>query len=206
MKNVVCTPASALKASFQVAYHIAKNKRPYTSGEKLISTTVSRQISDMSENIKAQLISQLKKAHLIAYVLYCQETSIKEDFLFCKPIKMHATGSEMFNILNNFLTSHELKWETCVGICTDRAPSVSGGRACLKAKVFEIAPHILWTHCMIHHEALATRKMDPTKACLFAILCAEMGEEHNALLFHMEVRWLSKGKVLQCVYDLRNEV
>ena len=147
-------------------------------------------------------------------------------FLFCKPIKGRATASDLFDIVNDFLGFHGLKWENCVGVCTDGAPSMCGARAGLKAKVLKVAPHILWTHCMIHREALAVRNMDselenvlnaavkivnfikthPTRARLFSILCAEMGAEHDGLLFHTEVRWLSWGKVLNRIFELRNEV
>lgn len=70
-----------------------------------------------------------------------------------------------------------------------------GAMAGLKAKVLKVTPHILWTHCTIHQEALAVRNMDrdirdvlnsavkivnfinaqSTIARLFAILCADMG-------------------------------
>jgi len=41
---------------------------------------------------------------------------------------------------------------------------------------------------------------------LLKALCDEMGFDHQNLLFHSEVRWLSRGEVLKRLYELRNEV
>ena len=49
-------------------------------------------------------------------------------------------------------------------------------------------------------------KARPLKARFFLCLCDELGAEHNKLLFYCNSRWLSKGKVLLRVYDLRNEI
>ena len=49
-------------------------------------------------------------------------------------------------------------------------------------------------------------KARPLKARVFKRLCDELGTEHNNLLFYCNARWLSKGKVLLRVYELRNEI
>ena len=76
---------------------------------------------------------------------------------------------------------------------------------------------ITFTHCMIHREALVAKKLSPElnkvvqdavkiinfiksralNSRLFANLCDEMESDHNKLLLHGEVRWLSKGKALK---------
>ena len=43
-------------------------------------------------------------------------------------------------------------------------------------------------------------------ARLFSLLCEEIGADHNHLLCHSGVRWLSHGKVLCRVYELMSEV
>jgi len=41
---------------------------------------------------------------------------------------------------------------------------------------------------------------------LFKIMCDDLGSIHNTLLFHTEIRWISRGKVLTRLMELRAEV
>jgi hypothetical protein len=49
-------------------------------------------------------------------------------------------------------------------------------------------------------------KAQPLNNRLFSLLCDEMGSEYMQLLLHSEIRWLSIGKVLAKLFQLRHEV
>ena len=46
----------------------------------------------------------------------------------------------------------------------------------------------------------------PLNHRLFQSFCQDSGSEHQQLLLHTDVRWLSLGKTLQRLFELRNEV
>jgi hypothetical protein len=49
-------------------------------------------------------------------------------------------------------------------------------------------------------------KSRATNSRLFSTLCNAMGREHDKLLLHTEVRWLSQRNVLNRLFELRSEV
>lgn len=89
----------------------------------------------MTENISAQLFWLLKgkefappldeatdsnkDANLICYVRFVNEGSYVEDILFCKQTEEATAGHDLFKILDNFITLHEIDWENYVGVFTD---------------------------------------------------------------------------------------
>ncbi|KAJ4925387.1 hypothetical protein JOQ06_018119 [Pogonophryne albipinna] len=165
-------------------------------------------------------------AQLIALVRYPWEGRIQEDFLFCQELTGRATGEEIFNVIDVFMETGNVSWENCIEICTDGAAAMTGRKSGVVARAKERNPMMIATHCMLHRQALVSKslspelqsvlstvvsvvnhiKCKPLHSRLFGQLCREMGAGQDTLLFHSEVRWLSRGKGLQRVYELRSEL
>ena len=64
--------------------------------------------------------------------------------------------------LNNFLTSNKISWLNCVGMCTDGCPTMLGIYNGLIVLIQKVAPHVKYTHCMIHRGSLASKKLPKT--------------------------------------------
>nr|XP_014354333.1 PREDICTED: zinc finger BED domain-containing protein 5-like [Latimeria chalumnae] len=192
----------ALEASFCVSQRIAKAGKPHTIAENLLlpaakdmvtamvsekaakqldliplsDNTVARQIHEMAEDIKNQLIAQIKSssyfalqldestdvasiANLLVYVKYEFEYELLEDFLFCRPLPTRTCAEDLFNLLDAFLKENGMDWAKCIGICTDSAHSMTGSVSGLVVRIRKVAPDVHWEHCTIHREALAAKKM-----------------------------------------------
>lgn len=209
----------------------------------LSADTVSRRIRSMSNDVLKTLTERIKNsrfyclqldettdvadlANLLVYVRYEYEGKVREDFLCCQPLQTRTTAEHIFQLLDTFVQEHGIDWKRCIGVCTDGARAMCGRHSGVAARIREVAPEMRWTHCSIHREALAVKKMPdelksvldsavktvnfikarPMHSRLFQVLCDEMGSEHVQLLLHTEVRWLSRGKVLSRLFELHKEV
>ncbi|CAI6344434.1 unnamed protein product [Macrosiphum euphorbiae] len=165
-------------------------------------------------------------AVLLVFVRYKYQTSLEEDLLLCQPLSTYTTGYEIFNMLNNFFEIEGLTWDNCIDICTDGAKAMVGKTAGVVSRIKEVTNNCSNSHCIFHRQALAIKKMPiplknvldeavkiinfvksrPLSTRLFTILCEDMGSMHKSLLYHTEIRWLSRGKTLVRLLELRNEL
>ncbi|KAM4808386.1 zinc finger BED domain-containing protein 5-like [Rhinophrynus dorsalis] len=162
-------------------------------------------------------------AQLLAFIRFIYNDRIIEQFLCCLELPMRTRGEDIFKTLDCFMKENNLHWLNCVGICTDGAPAMLGSIKGFIALAKKENENIIITHCFLHREALVAQtigndlkkvmdkvvqmvnyiKSRPLKSRLFAHICEEMGARFKKLLLHTEVRWLSRGRVLCRVYELR---
>lgn len=191
-----------------------KKQQSQVSQLALSNNTVKRRIVDIADDIEKTVVSHLKSCHyfslqidestdisdnanLICFVRYDFENTIYEEFLFCKSLPTRTTAEEIFNLINDYINKNNIEWKKCVGLSSDGARAMSGIRTGLYPMVKVVAPECVWTHCSIHREALAVKKMPlpltatmqecvkfinfiksrPLNSRLFSVLCKEMGSD-----------------------------
>nr|XP_019573910.1 PREDICTED: protein FAM200A [Rhinolophus sinicus]XP_019573911.1 PREDICTED: protein FAM200A [Rhinolophus sinicus] len=165
---------------------------------------------------------------LLVYVRYVWQDDFIEDLLCCLNLNSHITRLDLFTELEKCIVGqYKLNWKNCKGISSDGAANMTGKHSRVIEKLLEATHNnALWNHCFIHREALVSKEIPPSlmdvlrnavktvnfikgsslNSRLLEILCSEIGVNHTHLLCYTEVRWLSQGKVLSRVYELRHEI
>ena len=140
----------------------------------LSNDTVKSRIADLSLNIKNQMVARMKKAgkwsnqldqstdtgknaQLMVYVRYEGDIDLEEEFLFCTPLTITATGAYIFNVVDNFQQEEGINCENCLSLCTDGAPAMLGSRHGFTARVRQINPSVQVVHCLLHRENVAAQ-------------------------------------------------
>lgn len=125
------------------------------------------------------------------------------------------------------MQEYQLDFKSVIGLCTDGAPAMMGKHVGLAKRMSNVAnENFESSHCILHRGALASKKMSPIlnetlelsvkiinniranalHSRIFSLICEEMGSEHDSLLLHAEIRWLSRGKTLSRLFALRKEL
>ncbi|XP_045656569.1 SCAN domain-containing protein 3 [Ursus americanus] len=210
----------------------------------LSNDTIARRIQELASDMEDQLIEQIREAKyfslqldecrdianmivLLVYVRFEHGDDIKEEFFFSASLPTHTTSSELYEAVKNYVVDKcGLEFRFCVGVCSDGAASMTGTHSEVLTQLKELAPECRITHCFIHRESLAMRrvsaelnsvltdtikivnyvKSNALSSRLFSLLCDSMEADHEQLLVHAEIRWLSRGRVLSRVFEIRNEL
>ena len=201
-------------ASLKVSYMIAKELKYSTEGEflkkcmltvcktilpddhetfnkfdnvYLSRPTIMRNISDISENIKVNLIESLSnlqyfsicldesndrsdKKHLVIFIRFVNiNFEIKETLLDLVQMNESSTGNAIFKQIELVFEKFKLDWRKLVAITGDGHPNIQGpdkGLIALVKKEFvkkNIQNKLFSFHCILHQENLSCKGIDLDK-------------------------------------------
>jgi len=145
---------------------------------------------------------------------------------------MHGqtTGLEIFNNVKLTVENLGLPWTLLAGVTTDGAPAMLGSS---NGFIGQLKRHLNSSghdqtlfehHCIIHQEALCARTLKfkhvmdfvcqsvnfirarALKHRQFQAFLEEVEAEYGDVVYHTEVRWLSRGSVLKRFVALKDEI
>ncbi|KAK2839523.1 hypothetical protein Q5P01_013263 [Channa striata] len=140
-------------------------------------------------------------------------------------LKGTTTGGNIFDAVSEAVEKMGLKWDKLCGVTTDGAPAMTGERkgmasmVCVKLK--ESGGEAVRMHCINHQEALGAKTYqlgDVMNTVVKTVIRArglyhrefqalsDVDAEYGDVLYHSDVRWLSRGSLLQRFYSLRSEI
>ncbi|XP_068506404.1 general transcription factor II-I repeat domain-containing protein 2-like [Syngnathus scovelli] len=146
-----------------------------------------------------------------------------------RSMKGTTTRSDLFMEVNACMDTLGLKWDRLAGVTTDGCPNLTGKNVGLlkrmQDKVAEVDTdqELIFLHCIIHQHMLCksvlkmnhvinvTNVVNFIRARAlnhrqFVALLEDHESQHSDISYHTPVRWLSLGKVLKKVWDLKTEI
>lgn len=222
-KNEIITAINAVQLS----------ARTVTRRIEIIATDIKSQLNnDIQESVFFSLqldestdVSDTSQLCIIIKMVF-DDFSMKEEFLKVLPLKGRTRGSDIYSSFKQYLQDDSIPLEKLSAITTDGAPAMKGNNNGLIAlcKKDPIFPKFASYHCIIHQEVLCskvipfqhiiqtvTKIINSIRAAamqhrLFKLLLQDDDAEFEDLITHTEVRWLSKGKVLERFLNLLPQV
>lgn len=170
-------------------------------------------------------------AQLLIFIRGINDTfEITEEFLTMESLKGQTRGEDLFDRVSAVIENVKLPWSKLVNVTTDGSPNLTGKNVGLlrriQNKVKDENPDqdVIFLHCIIHQESLCksvlqlNHVVNPVVKLVnfirarglqhrqFIALLEETDADHQDLLYHSRVRWLSLGKVFQRVWKLKEEI
>ena len=148
--------------------------------------------------------------------------NVTEEFLELIPLKSTKTGRNVFLALENCMKKHGLPWDKLVCLATNGTPAMCssdvGVVGLVKKKLNSLEANEInfnSVHCILHQEALRSKSLQMKEVIDLVVKTAnlirshglnhrqfksflvDMDSEYGELLYHIEVRWLCREKVLE---------
>ncbi|XP_069461240.1 general transcription factor II-I repeat domain-containing protein 2-like [Ambystoma mexicanum] len=154
---------------------------------------------------------------------------VTEELAALQSIKGTTTGEDIYEKVCQTLNGLELDWAKLASVTTDGAPSMVGSKKGVIARINQEMDkhnysHPIAIHCLIHQQALCSKSLKFDSVMTIVVSCvnfirahalkhrqfqeflSELNADYGDVLYHTEVRWLSRGRVLKRFYDLLPQI
>ena len=145
-------------------------------------------------------------------------------------MKGTTKDEDLFGEVKKVFNTYNLDWIKLCGISTDWAPAIIDVRSGLVQRIKkelrnrQLNPDTVTSfHCIIHQENLCAKSLKFSHVIQpiietvnffmtrslnhreFRQFLGDLETDHQDLIYYTEVRWLSKGKMLERVYEFRQK-
>ncbi|XP_069470090.1 general transcription factor II-I repeat domain-containing protein 2-like [Ambystoma mexicanum] len=154
---------------------------------------------------------------------------VTEELAALQSIKGTTTGEDIYEKVCQTLNGLELDWAKLASVTTDGAPSMVGSKKGVIARINQEMDkhnysHPIAIHCLIHQQALCSKSLKFDSVMTIVVSCvnfirahalkhrqfqeflSKLNADYGDVLYHTEVRWLSRGRVLKRFYDLLPQI
>ncbi|KAL4083263.1 hypothetical protein QTP88_028593 [Uroleucon formosanum] len=173
-----------LKCSFIAAMHIAKTKKPYNIGEKLIKPCMV----DICSELFADEIFKTMNSYMISKnINWASCIGICTD----GAVSMTGIHSGVVSRVKEVAHAHLISTRCFIH------------REQLAVKDMGKNFNDILNQCTTIINFIRARAINSR---IFSVMCKEFGSVYNNVLFHSHIRWISRGKILTRFIELRTEI
>jgi zinc finger BED domain-containing protein 5/7/8/9 len=165
-------------------------------------------------------------AQVCVYIRFFNGVEFIEDLLGLFPLDGQTRGEDLYEGLIKLTNKHQIDLLKMIGIASDGAPSMVGRGRGLVGILKQKYPNLFSIHCIIHQTSLCGKLSGNFNRVMIIIMklvnflrsssslmhrklrefLKEQNAEYDDLIMHCDVRWLSKGRVLERFCALRCEL
>nr|XP_022911991.1 general transcription factor II-I repeat domain-containing protein 2-like [Onthophagus taurus] len=150
----------------------------------------------------------------------------REELLAILPLKGNTRGEDLFKAIDKFINNSNIRYDKIVSLSTDGAPAMIGKEKGVVKKIRDKNPGLISYQCIIHQTALCGKLSATLKKVMdslvqlinfmrshsslqhrkFKKFLSECDAVYSDLLQHNNVRWLTKGQVVERFWLIKEEV
>ncbi|KAK4887827.1 hypothetical protein RN001_004098 [Aquatica leii] len=158
--------------------------------------------------------------------LYIEFQIFREELLAILPLKGNTRGEDLFKVIDEFITKSNISYDKLVSLLTDGAPEMIGKEKGVVKRIRIKNAGLISYQCIIYQAALYGTLSAALKGLMdslvklinfmkshsalqhrhFKLCLSECDSAYSDLLQHNNVRWLSKGQVIEHSWLIKKQV